>query len=452
MRALLERLPQLVWGRPWSPFVPSWLEPPLERFASEHLYRSVPRPHIRLREGRAAANLVMAGDLALHHWSDSESPSAIFDDVRSIFRDADFSMVNLESVLTSHGQPAGRLGKFLKAPPAAVACLHHLGISAVTSANNHALDFGAVGLAECGDLLRRAGIDWCGIDEGVPAPGGLTREINGLVVGVVAATDHFGGIPEAAGPAPTWLDPVRLCHSIRALRSTCHVVVVQLHWGYEWVMYPLRSHRDLARQFVDAGADLVCCHHAHVVMGVERWGRGVIAHGLGNFYGSRSRRHPLGRFGIVLRASVDRAGLVAAEVVTVHTDAAGAVRTSDHACPGFHRLCEQLADDAALDRIEHARVEHTLARMADELRNRLAESDVAGLLERQAFLTAPRQEWLLARAATAASPEWRRFGAWLNEFRSLPSETLRRLAITPMPDAGRLRRATDRRRLPGRWP
>src|SRR5688500_5347817 len=102
MRALLEGLPQLVWGRPWSPSVPSWLQPPLERLASAHLYRPMPRTHIRLREGRAAASLVMAGDLALHHWSGTESPSAIFDAVRPVFRDADFSMVNLESVLTSH--------------------------------------------------------------------------------------------------------------------------------------------------------------------------------------------------------------------------------------------------------------------------------------------------------------------------------------------------------------
>ena len=38
---------------------------------------------------------------------------------------------------------------------------------------------------------------------------------------------------------------------VQQLGRECDIVVVQLHWGYEYVMYPLRWHRDLARQLVD---------------------------------------------------------------------------------------------------------------------------------------------------------------------------------------------------------
>jgi poly-gamma-glutamate synthesis protein (capsule biosynthesis protein) len=102
-------------------------------------------------------------------------------------------------------------------------------------------------------------------------------------------------------------------------------VVVQLHWGYEWSMYPLRSQRDLARSYVEAGAHLVVCHHAHVPMGVEVWRDGAIAHGLGNlhFGGSKSGHHPFRHASFVLRAGLSRSGITDLEVIPVATDEAG---------------------------------------------------------------------------------------------------------------------------------
>ena len=38
-----------------------------------------------------------------------------------------------------------------------------------------------------------------------------------------------------------------------------------------------------ARAAVDAGADLVVGHHAHILQGIHRYNDGVIAYGLGNF-------------------------------------------------------------------------------------------------------------------------------------------------------------------------
>ena len=38
-----------------------------------------------------------------------------------------------------------------------------------------------------------------------------------------------------------------------------------------------------AHAAVDAGADLVVGHHAHILQGIHRYGDGVIAYGLGNF-------------------------------------------------------------------------------------------------------------------------------------------------------------------------
>ena len=70
--------------------------------------------------------------------------------------------------------------------------------------------------------------------------------------------------------------------AIGAARSHVDVLVIHLHWGYEFTLHPLLRHRDMARRMVEQGADLVLCHHAHVPMAIEVWRRGVIAYGLGN--------------------------------------------------------------------------------------------------------------------------------------------------------------------------
>ncbi|WP_082157458.1 CapA family protein [Kocuria sp. SM24M-10] len=76
----------------------------------------------------------------------------------------------------------------------------------------------------------------------------------------------------------------RMEESIRSLKSRVDVVVVALHKGVGHTPAVLADYEvPLAHAAVDAGADLVLGHHAHIMRGVEIY-RGVpIFHGLGNF-------------------------------------------------------------------------------------------------------------------------------------------------------------------------
>lgn len=456
MRAMVEELPQLVLGRQWSRWLPATVRSGIERLVRKTAYRRMPPPSFLLRPDPPVASLLFAGDLALHRWSANESPARVFQNVRPLFDEASFRVVNLETVLTDHAEPAGRIGSFLRAAPASVSCLNYLRADAALCANNHALDFGARGLSESVEVLSRAGIASCGLHDPQArdqVPGAVVQVVKGLSIGMVAATDHFGGFPPSSGLSPVWATPGAVTASIRALRAQCDIVIAQLHWGYEYVMYPLRWHRDLARQLIEEGADIVCCHHAHVVMGVERWGRGVIAHGLGNFYfGSRAPRHPFGRHGVLLRASVDGRGLIEADVIPVRTDNTGAVHLEDRACPGFHRLCGGLGDDNLLRRIEDRRVAHELAWILRDLQERMGHSDGPGLCERQQYLAAPRHEWLLGAAEASADPQWQDLGSWLRSFRDMAPEAVGECAFSAPPALDRSAWHADPRGLPGRWP
>jgi len=59
--------------------------------------------------------------------------------------------------------------------------------------------------------------------------------------------------------------------------------IVNLHWGYEHTSTPAPFQRELARQLVDAGADIIVGHHPHVPQGWETYKDRYIYYSLGNF-------------------------------------------------------------------------------------------------------------------------------------------------------------------------
>ncbi len=83
------------------------------------------------------------------------------------------------------------------------------------------------------------------------------------------------------GGAARWDDdaPAR----IAAVRERVDLLVVQLHMGYQFAAVPGEGVKDAAYAAVDAGADLVVCHHPHVLQGFEWYQDKLIAWSLGNF-------------------------------------------------------------------------------------------------------------------------------------------------------------------------
>ncbi len=71
--------------------------------------------------------------------------------------------------------------------------------------------------------------------------------------------------------------------AITALKKTADAVIVQLHSGFQYQEAPSASVKKNARLAIDAGADIVICHHPHVLGGVEWYKDRLIVYSLGNF-------------------------------------------------------------------------------------------------------------------------------------------------------------------------
>jgi poly-gamma-glutamate capsule biosynthesis protein CapA/YwtB (metallophosphatase superfamily) len=92
----------------------------------------------------------------------SAAPESVWEPaLRDVLAGCDAVIVNLECCVSERGRETRRIrGKpfFFRAPPAAIDSLRAIGTSAVSLANNHALDFDDQARADTLALLAEAGI------------------------------------------------------------------------------------------------------------------------------------------------------------------------------------------------------------------------------------------------------------------------------------------------------
>ncbi len=213
--------------------------------------------------------------------------------VKPVFDQADYTIANLESSLGDVGEPAAKRYPF-RSPPESAQALALGSVDLVTLANNHAQDYGPEALLQGIDLLHAAGVATVGggaNEAAAYAP--HVADINGLRVAFlgyvhvpIEASTNFDTQSWAAtadAPGLAWADPARVSADVAAIRADVDLVVVILHSGYEYIEEPSEEQVAAAHAAIDAGADLVVGHHAHILQGIHRYHGGVIAYGLGNF-------------------------------------------------------------------------------------------------------------------------------------------------------------------------
>jgi poly-gamma-glutamate synthesis protein (capsule biosynthesis protein) len=221
--------------------------------------------------------LIAVGDISLA----TKNGAYPFGPMSSVLATKDILFGNLETVLTRRGEAAQK-SVLLTVPPNAAGHLAHAGFDVVNLANNHILDMGATGFHDTLDTLEKSGIKYIGVARDGHGPSAAVIERNGLRIGFLGYCEH-GATDRRTGITIGGINPERVRNNIIDLKSRCDSVVISLHWGMENVHYPAPRQIALARSLVDSGADLILGHHPHVLQGIERYGRGLIAYSLGNF-------------------------------------------------------------------------------------------------------------------------------------------------------------------------
>ncbi len=214
----------------------------------------------------------------------SEGSAYPFERVQPLLSGFDLLVGNLEGTFTDRGEPLVKKYTF-RAPPALAGALVAAGFDAVSVGNNHAFDFGSVGLFDTLTTLEGAGVPWFGggADE-ASARAPLVLDAGGQRVALLgySGVDESGFASEAApGVARASIEAID-ADVTEAARSADYVIVV-MHAGIEYTREPSAWQQSLAHAAIEAGADVVIGHHPHVLQPWERYGDGLILYSLGNF-------------------------------------------------------------------------------------------------------------------------------------------------------------------------
>ncbi len=208
-----------------------------------------------------------------------------FELVQKRLEGAEVVFVNLESPLSDQQgetqHPKDNL--IFCGPPEGARSLKWAGVTIVSTANNHAFDYGLKGLEETIDYLKEQGIAFAGTSkskEKLFSPTIIER--NGIRLAVLAYTQFVNQQGEWKGRISLYDEP-RARKEIAAARRQADFVIVSFHGGREYVDVPPQATLRQMRWFIDAGADIVLGHHPHVPQGIERYKGKLIFYSLGNF-------------------------------------------------------------------------------------------------------------------------------------------------------------------------
>lgn len=256
------------------------------------------------------AVILATGDIIL----DEPDPDSFFAPSRELLCTGDFVIGQIEVPHTDRGEMNSTDIPAPPAPPENLKPLKDCGFNLCTTCGNHAHDNGVPGIADTLDLLRQLGIAVTGT--------GLNRqeaktpaiaERKGIRVGLLGynavgpkegwATSGKAGVsyvwilthhepsPRATPGLPskvyTFPEPDSVAEmqaDIRELRQECDILLVALHKGMVHTHGEIQMYeRPLAHAAIDAGADAVIGHHAHILRGIEVYKGKPIYHNLGNY-------------------------------------------------------------------------------------------------------------------------------------------------------------------------
>ncbi len=242
----------------------------------------------------------MAQAVTIHFYGDTYLPEHVLALTRSsaekvrlaskledVLKAADHRVLNFEGVMTLSRLPLLVEKTYhLKMPLSVGPLLSKLKIDAVSLANNHAMDYGFLGLFDTMANLESEKIGYFGA--GMNSDEAAQPLILNTAAGTVCLLGFNHTLPESTWAA---VDQAGTYHpefdEVRAKVSSCaqryDFVVPVFHWGQEGTAELREYQTTLAHLSIDAGASAVVGHHPHVLQPVE-WYRGkIIAYSLGNF-------------------------------------------------------------------------------------------------------------------------------------------------------------------------
>ncbi len=254
----------------------------------------------------STATILAAGDVMFHTPQirgayNSQSGTYDFNDnfslVKKYIESVDLALVNFETVTAGsdrgfHGYPN------FNSPVESLEALANAGFDILSTANNHSLDQGKVGVISTIEALKSYGLKNIGTYN-EPSDKILIEKVNDINVGLLSYTYGCNGMEytlteEELNNMINIIDEDRIKSDIeKSVEKGADLVVVFIHWGNEYQREPSEEQMELGRKMVEWGANIVFGSHPHVIQKseiIEHNGKdNFIIYSLGNFISNQRR-------------------------------------------------------------------------------------------------------------------------------------------------------------------
>jgi len=276
-------------------------------------------PPISACVGSTRVRIAAVGDVLLHRplqrrgYSATDGFKGIWRAAEPIFRAADIAYANLEGPVapgitrgfnqTADPGPVFDNRVYTSYPmfnyhPRVIGDLKAMGVTLVSTANNHAMDRGSRGADLTIQALKQQGMPFMGtIPAGAPRNFVTFTKTKLGPIAWIACSFSTNGISDTKKQVlHCYKDRAELLGliSAAAARSDIAGVIVTPHWGYEYQHSPNGNQKALARDMVAAGATAVIGTHPHVVQPWEfpkraDGSQALVIYSTGNFVSGQVR-------------------------------------------------------------------------------------------------------------------------------------------------------------------
>ena len=246
-------------------------------------------------------NLVMVGDALIHglvyqtanKYADYKGYDfkPMLKYTKEIVEDYDLAYYNQETILGGTELGLSTYPMF-NSPYEVGDAFLDAGFNLVSLATNHTLDRGEKAILNSRNY-------WNSKKEQVIAAGSysseeerdevIVKESNGIKYGFLSYTVQTNGltIPSGKNYLVNVYSKEKVKEDVEKYRDKVDLLMVAMHWGEEYMTYPVNSQKEIAKYLASLGVDIIIGCHPHVVQPIDFIDNTLVVYSLGNFVSSQ---------------------------------------------------------------------------------------------------------------------------------------------------------------------
>ena len=199
--------------------------------------------------------------------------SYVYDDIRSYTEASDITISSLETTFAGEDRGYSNYPTF-NTPDSLATALKGIGIDIISTAGNHALDYGYSGLCRSIDVLNNAGLSHLGTYKSAEEQEQiLIKDVKGVKIAFIYYTYGTNGIPVPSGKeyCVNLIDKELIKKQIaQAKEAIVDMIVACMHWGTEYRTTANSEQKELADFLFKNGVDVIIGNHPHVLEPMEK--------------------------------------------------------------------------------------------------------------------------------------------------------------------------------------